>query len=156
MPEDQSCAGQLLNGKKVQLLAQHAVVPALRLFQPGEVLVHLLAGKKCRAVNALQLGIVFVTQPISAGEAQYFEGLDPAGRGHVRPAAKIFKGAIAVERNLFAGLGEAFDEVGLHKVVAGFEARQTLVARLPFANEGLIARDHFAPSWLRWPLGLPG
>ncbi len=136
-------AGNFLDGEKVQLLAQHAMVAPLRLFQAGKVLLHLLVGKKGGAINALQLRILFIAQPVSAGKAEYFVSLHPAGRRHVGAAAKILKGAVAVKRNLFARLGEAFDKVGLHEIVAGFEALQALVARLPFAHERFVARDHF-------------
>ncbi len=143
MPEDQSRPGNLLDGEKVELLAQDTMIAALRLLQAGKVLLHFFVGEKCGAVNALQLGIVFVPQPVGPGQVHYFVGLDPAGRRHVRPAAKIFKGAVAVEGNILARLGEALDKVGLHEIVARLEARQALVARLPFAHERLVARDHF-------------
>src|ERR1700678_4145156 len=100
VPEDQSRAGNFLDGEKVELLTQNAMIAFGGFLQPGKVLVHFLAGKKRCAVNALQLRIFFVPQPVSASKVRYLEGLDAAGRGHVGPAAKILKGAIAVKRNL--------------------------------------------------------
>src|ERR1700755_1227119 len=61
----------------------------------------------------------------------------------MRSTAEVYKRAIAVERDLFAGLGEALDEVNLHEVVVGLEARESFVARLPLAYEFYIARHHF-------------
>ena len=56
-------------------------------------------------------------------------------------AAEIFKGAVAVEGDLLARLGEALDKIGLHKIVAGLEAVEALVTRFPLTHEGFVAGD---------------
>ena len=61
----------------------------------------------------------------------------------MRAAAEILKGAVAVEGDLLARLGEALDKVGLHEIVAGLEAVEALGARLPFTHERFVAGDHF-------------
>ena len=68
MPEDEARAGQLLNAEQVELLAQHAMVAPGRFFQPGEVCVQILLREKRRAVDALQLRILLVAEPVGAGQ----------------------------------------------------------------------------------------
>ena len=113
------------------------------LFQAREVRVHLLLREKRGAVNALQLRILLIAQPVSAGQAEHLECLHPARRGHMRPAAEIDEVAVAIKRDHLAGLGEALDEVRLHEVVALSKGPQSLLARLILANELLVARHHF-------------
>ena len=130
MPEDKARSGDVLNGEQVELLAQHAMVATLRFFQARKMLLHLFLGEKGGAVNALQLRIFLIAQPVGSGNAHHLEGLDAAGGRHMRATAKVDKRAIAIERDVFAGLGETLDEVHLHKVVFRFEAQQAFVARL--------------------------
>jgi hypothetical protein len=70
MPEDQPRPGQLLDGKQIELLAQHAMVALLRFFQLLQVRVKILLGKKRRPVNPLQLRILLIPQPISSGDIE--------------------------------------------------------------------------------------
>ena len=69
MPEDEASAGQILNAEEVELLAEDAMVAARGFFKAGEVLVELFFREEGRAVDALQLGILLVAEPVSAGEA---------------------------------------------------------------------------------------
>ena len=121
MPEDQPRPGQFLDGEQVELLAQHAMVALLRLFQLVQVLVQVLLGEERRAVDALQLRILLVAQPVRAGDVQQLERLDPAGRRDMRPAAEVGELAGLVDRDLFVGLGELLDEVALHEVAFRLE-----------------------------------
>ena len=63
-------AGQLLNAEQIQLLAQQAMVALGRFFQPRKVRVQILLREERRAVDALQLRILFVAQPVRAGQGQ--------------------------------------------------------------------------------------
>ena len=128
MPEDESRAGQLLNAEEVQLLAQQAMVALGRFFQAGKVRVHVLLREERRAVDALQLRILLVAQPVSAGQAGHLDGLDAAGRGHVRPAAKVHELAVAIKADLVAGRGEFGHEVGLHEVAVACKLFQRLLS----------------------------
>ena len=58
-------------------------------FQARQVSILILLVEERGSVDALQLGIVFVTLPISSGYRKQFERLDPRGGGHVRTVAKI-------------------------------------------------------------------
>jgi hypothetical protein len=79
LPEDEPGAGQLLNAEQVQLLAQHAMVALGRFLQPREVRVQILLRKEGCAVNALQLRIFLVAQPVGSGQAGDLHRLDTAG-----------------------------------------------------------------------------
>jgi hypothetical protein len=106
MPEDEAGAGELLNAEEVELFAEDAMIAARGFFQAREVGVKIFLREEGRAVDALQLGILFVAEPVSAGELGDFEGLDAAGGGHVRAAAEVDEIAVAIEADLRAGLSE--------------------------------------------------
>src|SRR5208337_1722025 len=116
MPEDEAGAGELLNAEEVKLLAQDAMVAARSFFQAREVLVEILLREKGRAVDALQLGILFVAEPVGAGERTDLEGLDAASGRHMRAAAEVDEFAVAVKADLGAGRRELGDEVRFHEV----------------------------------------
>ncbi len=141
MPEDESGAGELLNGVEIELLAEGAMVAALGLLKLAHVLVHLLFGVERGSVDALELGIAFLAEPVGSGDVEQLERLDFAGGWDVRAAAEIDELAGLVERNLFIGLGELLDEVTLHEIAFGLEALEAFVAVEDIAGVGLIALD---------------
>src|ERR1035437_1929746 len=102
MPEDKAGTGDVLNGEEVELFAQHAMVAALRFFQAGKVLFHFFLGEEGGAINALQLRILFIPQPVSAGNTHHLEGFDSAGGRHMRATAKVDKRAVAINRYFLA------------------------------------------------------
>ena len=53
MPENQSRPRQLLDGKQVELLPQHAMVALPGLFLPVEKIVEVFLGEKRRPINSL-------------------------------------------------------------------------------------------------------
>ena len=103
VPEDEACAGELLNAEEVELLAQDAMVAARGFFKAGEVGVQIFLGEEGGAVDALELRILLVAEPVSAGEAGDFEGFDAAGGGDVRAATEVDEVAVAIEADLVAG-----------------------------------------------------
>src|SRR6202042_1440263 len=125
--------------EELQLFAEPAVISPLCLFEQSEILVQVLAGEEGGAVDALELWVLLVAEPVGAGETHHFEGFDAAGGGHVRAAAEVDEGAVAIERDLVAGLGEALDEVDLHEVAFGAVVGESLLARLVLADEGFVA-----------------
>ena len=67
--------GQFLDAEQIKLLAQHAMVALRRLFQPRKVRVHILLREERRAINALQLRILLVAEPVRAGKARHLHRL---------------------------------------------------------------------------------
>ena len=143
MPENQPRPGQFLDGKQIELLPEHAMVALLGLFLLVEKIVEVFLREKRRPVNALQLRILLIAQPVGAGNVQQLERLDLPGRRDVRAAAEIQKLAGLVDRNLFIGLGELLDEVALHEVAFALELRQSFVARQKFARVGNVLLHQF-------------
>ena len=141
MPEDQPRPGEVLDREQVELLAQHPVIALLRLFDLVQVRLQVLLREKRRAVDALQLRVLFVAQPVGAGDIQQLERLDLAGRRNVRPAAEVEKLAGFVDRNFFIGLGELLDEVALHEVAFRLEALQPFLMWQKFARVGQVLLD---------------
>src|SRR5208282_1654181 len=97
VPEDEAGAGELLNAEEVELFSQNAMIAARCFFKASEVVVEVFLGEEGRAVDALELRILFVAEPVCAGEAGDLECLDAAGGGNVRTAAEVDEVAIAVE-----------------------------------------------------------
>ena len=104
MPEDEAGAGELLNAEEVELLAEDAMVAARGFFKAREVRVEIFLREERGAVDALELRIFLVAEPVSAGEAGDLEGFDAAGGRHVRAAAEVDEFAVAIEADLGAGL----------------------------------------------------
>ena len=86
------------------------------LFLPPQKFFQLFLGIKRGPVNALQLRILLVTQPVSSGDAQQLECFDLAGGRDMRAAAEILKLTGAVDGDFLIGRGEVLDEVALHEV----------------------------------------
>ncbi len=97
-------------------------------------LVEIFLRKKRGAVNALQLGIFFVAQPVGASDIQQLERFDFSSRRDVRAAAEIGELTRAINRNFFIGLGELLDEVALHEIAFVLEFVQSLIAGQKFAR----------------------
>ncbi len=139
MPENQPRPGQFLDGEQVELLAQYAVVALLRLLDLLQVLVEVFLAEERGAVDALELRVLLVAQPVGAGDAGQLERLDLAGGRNVRPAAEVHELAGLVERDFFVGLGELLDEVTLHEVTLALELLQPFRAGDELARVGLVA-----------------
>ncbi len=134
MPEDQPRPGQLLNGEQVELLAQHAMVALLGFLDFVQVVVEVLLAEERGAVDALELRIFLVAQPVGAGDAEHLERLDAPGGRDVRPAAEVGELAGLVDGDLLVGRGELLDEVALHEVAFRLEALQSFLPRQKFAR----------------------
>ena len=128
MPENQSRPGQFLDGKKIELLAQHAMVAFFRLLNIVQVLVEIFFRKEGRPVNSLELRIFLVAEPVRAGNVQQLESLDLAGGWNMRPAAEVDEFAGAIDGNLFIGLGELLYEMAFHEIAFFFELRHSQIA----------------------------
>src|SRR3984893_5371873 len=105
--------------------------------------VEVFLREKRRPINALQLRILLIAKPISAGDAEQFERLDFSSRRKMRSAAEVGELAGAIDRNLFIGLGELLDEMALHEVAFFFELFQASVARQKFARIGKVLLHQF-------------
>ena len=139
MPEDEAGSGDLLDGKEVELLAEHAMVASLDLFEPGKVRLEVLFVEEGGAVDALELLVFLVAEPVGAGDGGDFKCLDAAGGRHVRAAAEVGEAAVAVEGDFVARLGEALDEVHLHELGVRFVLRKAFFARFRDALELFVA-----------------
>ena len=143
MPENQPRPGQFLNREQIQLLPNHAMVALLRLFHLLQVRVEIFLREKRSPVDALQLRILLIAQPVGASDIEQLERLDFPGRRNVRPAAEVSELAGAVNRNLFIGLGELLDEMALHEVAFFFELGQPLVPRQKLARVRQVLLHQF-------------
>ena len=82
--------------EQVELVAEPAVVAALRLLDPVQVLVERLLGRPGGAVDALQLLVLLVAAPVGGGAAHELERRDALGGRQVRAAAQVLPGQRAV------------------------------------------------------------
>src|SRR5579871_6239237 len=143
MPENQAGAGKFLNGEKIELLAQHAMVAFLGFFQAVQVGIEVFLRKERSSVDALELGIFFVAQPVSSGNVEQLERLNFSSRRNMRPAAEIEKFAGFINGNLFIGLGELLDEMALHEVAVVLEFGESFLARTKFTRVRNVLLDEF-------------
>ena len=100
-----------MKAEEIELAAELPVVAPLRLLEEGEMLAQLLRRGERGAVDALQHLVALVAAPVRAGDAGELEGLQAAGRRHVRPAAEVGEIALGIERHL--PLGDALDDLDL-------------------------------------------
>src|ERR1019366_6683437 len=119
-------------------LPSRRVVALLGLFELVEVVVELFLGVERRAVDALELRVLLVAEPVGSGDVEEFEGLDASGGRDVRTAAEVGELAGLVYGNFFIGLGELLDEVTLHEVAFGLEAIEAFGAGQEFARVGQV------------------
>src|SRR4029077_18703737 len=115
MKEDQALSGELLDAEQIEFLAELAVVAFLGFFELMKIRVEFLLVEERRAVDTLQLGIVFIPLPICARDAKQFKRLYAGRRGNVWTAAKIDEmGPQRIFGKDFAG--PFLDQLALHPV----------------------------------------
>ena len=90
--DGQARADLLGEAEEVELGAELAVVAPLGLLQLVQVGGQRLLGLPGRPVDPLQLLALLVAPPVRAGHPHELEVAQPAGRGHVRPAAQVDEG----------------------------------------------------------------
>src|SRR5260370_9645330 len=77
-PQNQAAAGQLTDGKQLELLAQDAVIAFLGFLLLMQVGVTILLAEKRCAVQSLRLLAARIVFPVSPGKAQELESADLA------------------------------------------------------------------------------
>ena len=153
MPEDEAGAGDFLDAEEVELLAEDAVVAGLDFFEVLEVGVEIFGVEEGGAVDALELLVVLVAEPVGAGDGRDLEGLDAAGGGHVRAAAEVGEVAVLVERDFVAGFGEALDEVDLHELALRGVVGEGLARGARRRGRRVRRARRLRPCGLRWRRG---
>ena len=125
---------------QAQLAAKRPVVPALRLFEPGQVAVEVLLGLESGAVDALQHRTFLVASPVSASDAEELEGRNFPGVVYVGSLAKIDEAIVPVD-----GEGRGFVQAFYQLKLIGL-FRKELLGLVPIQflpDEGEAARDAF-------------
>src|SRR6185436_323641 len=74
-----------MKAPEVELLADFAMVAPLGFLEELEVALEVCLGRPCRAVDALQHGVLLVAPPIGTGDAGELERAELSGRGDVGP-----------------------------------------------------------------------
>ena len=115
-----------------------------------EVLVEVLLREPRGAVDALEHRALVVAAPVRAGDLGELEGADAPGVGHVRAAAQVGEGALAVDRDRL-GLGQLGDELALELLLLELVPRLELVEL--GALEGQLLGDDLASCAPRSPRG---
>ena len=143
MPEDQAGSRQLLDGKEIKLLTKHAVIALFRFFDRVQVLLEIFLRVEGSAVDALELRVLFVVQPVGARKIQQLKRLNSSRVGNVGTTAEVYELPIPVERNLVLTLSVLLDEVDFHPVVLGLVLLDRLISWHVLANEFLVTLDDF-------------
>ncbi len=142
-PEWQACSDFLADGEELELFAEAAVIAALGVFEAREIVVEILLREEGGAVDALKLRVLFIAEPVGAGDGHGLEGADAACGWNMRPAAEVDELAVAIEADVGAGLGEPGDEVRLHEVAGVAEFFEDFFAGLVDVLEFFVPRDDF-------------
>ena len=129
MPENQTRPSELLDGEKIELLSENAVVALLGFLDAVEIVVKILLRVERGPVDALQLRILFIAQPVGSGDIEQLECLNLPGGRNVRSPAEIGELSRSVNGDLLIGLGELLDEMAFHEVAFFFELLETFFAR---------------------------
>ncbi len=126
--------------EEIEFDAEAAVVAALRLFDPRQVLVELLLARERGAVDALEHRVGFVALPVGAGDVEQLHGADLVGALHVRAATEIDEPAVGEERDVVAlrDVGETRD---LQRLAHRLEERLRVRARHHAALEARVLGD---------------
>ena len=127
MPEHDT-GRDVVDVEQVELAAEPAMVALLGFLEHAQVLLQLVLGRPRGAVDALEHLVAMVAAPIGAGHLHQLEVLEPARRRHVRPAAEILEGTLAIERDFLAGRNAA-DDLGLVGLADALEMRDRFIAR---------------------------
>src|SRR5205823_3432914 len=93
----------IVENEKLQLLAELAMVAFLRFLEHGEVVVEFLFRFECRAINALELRVLFIAFVVRARHGRELKRADVPGAHDVWTGAKVNEIAVAIERDLFFG-----------------------------------------------------
>ena len=118
-----------------------ALLGLLELLQIG---VELLLLRERGRIDARQHRPVRIAAPIGAGDLHQLEGVaDLAGRGHVRPAAKVGPLALAIELHLLIGRN-GVDQLDLERFALLLEQALRLLARDDPLRKRLVAGDDLA------------
>ena len=88
----------LMEREQTQLATELAVIPLLRFLDLREMGLEILLREKRRSVDALHRLVARIALPIGVRGVQYLEGLQFAGRRHVRPDAEIDEGLRILDR----------------------------------------------------------
>ncbi len=156
-PDRQSQASSRIEREELELLAQLLVVALLGLGQHLQVGLQVLLGRPGGAVDALQLLVLLVSQPVGGRGPGQGEGVgDQLGVGQVRATAQIAPDHrvlaalhVVVDAQLRAAHLDVGPVVGTGRVGAALEPDQFQLVRLVLHGfAGLILADHPADELL--------
>src|SRR5436305_1394035 len=88
-PEHETGAKLVIDAEELELLAEYAVIAALDLLKPLQIVVELLLIGPHRPVHALELRVALVTAPVRTRDGEELERADPPGLLDVRSLAQI-------------------------------------------------------------------
>jgi len=89
VPENEAWAGFFLNAEEIEFRAEPAVIAALGLFDAVQMRVQLFLREESDCVNALELGIAFLSFPVRAGDVHELECLNALGGRNMRATAEV-------------------------------------------------------------------
>ncbi len=139
-PERQTRPDIVVEGEKLQLFPEFAVVALLRFLEHGEVFVELGLVLEGGAVDALELRILFVAFVVGAGHVRETKGADVASAHDMRPGAEIREIAVAIDRDRLV-LRNVLDDIELELARFGSRtegAKFTTVRPLPGRQRGRV------------------
>jgi len=133
--------------EQFQLLAQLAVVALLGFFELVQIGIQLFLLCPGRAVDTLQHLVLRIAAPVRTGQLHQLEGLQFAGRRHVRTATQIGEIAFGVQRHIFIRRNGG-DDLRFVMLVDALEIADRCVARQHFASHRNVPFGEFCHALL--------
>ena len=91
------------DAEQVQFLPQLAVVAALGLLHPLQVLIQVLPAGEGGAIDPLQHLVLLAAPPVGPGDAEQLDGAHHSGAWQVRPPAEVDELPLLVQADLDIG-----------------------------------------------------
>src|SRR5207237_2437178 len=130
MPQDQSRTDTLIGRIKIELLAECAMIAALRLLETMQVRLEILLREKRSRVNPLQHLPLLIASPISAGGVKELEVFQIRRIGHMWPSTQIDERPVCISRDDFV-IAELRKSLELQRIVGESLSRFGLTHLFP-------------------------
>ena len=124
------------------------MIALARLIAAPQVLVDLLLGLPCGAIDALQHRSIVLAAPVGPGNGEQLERSDLSGALHMRPAAEILELAVLVGRHVgcwlplrCGSLGEVVHDLNLEELVCAHQCGALIVKGVLGERERMVRGD---------------
>ncbi len=136
----------LVHHEELEFASQLAVIALGCLFQPPEILLHLLLRDPRRAIDALEHRALLVAAPVRARDLHQLKGTNLPRILHVRTTTEVQERVLLVDANF--SIRQVLNQLNLIGLSFDLEVLQGLLARPAIALEKIFSGDNLAHTLL--------